>query len=285
MFNEELNIKALLTDILSQTKKYDTEIIVVSSGSSDKTDEIVKTFNDVKLLTESKRNGKASAVMLIFKEAMGEILIMTDGDVRFNKDLVDSVVWEFENHQIQALTGKVVPIAGSSGFFNKLANLGCEAWNNYRIDQLRKNDFVYPTGYLYAIKKRIYKGLILDRSIINDDAIIGYKIWKEGIQFFYSKKTIVHVLFPQNLKDFISQKTRTRMGRRQFEYKPFFEKVEKEWRNALLKTKFSYLYILTYYLLDFYCRMVLKLKMKKKEKSNIWKPIKSTKEISQKAFS
>jgi len=84
-YNEEQNIGQLLENILAhQTKHHLDEIIIVSSGSIDKTDEIVKEFAQkdkrIKLIIEPERKGKYSAVNLLLSNNQSEILVMTDAD-------------------------------------------------------------------------------------------------------------------------------------------------------------------------------------------------------------
>jgi cellulose synthase/poly-beta-1,6-N-acetylglucosamine synthase-like glycosyltransferase len=210
------------------------------------------------------------------EKANGDILLMTDGDVLLGRDAIESVIRQFKELPIKALTGKVIPMKGPSHFFNNLSMVGCEAWNCYRRKQSASNEFVYPTGYLYALKREIYKNIHLDESIILDDAVIGYKVREEAnVHFYYSDLSKVHVLFPQNLGDFISQKVRTRAGRRQGKYKEVFLKIESEWRASLLRTNGSFLLIMVYYFLDLYCRILAQLK--KKDGFIVWNPVPSTK--------
>ncbi len=71
--NEEANIAHLLQIMLEQDleKVEIREIIVVSSGSTDQTDSIVRQFGQkdrrIRLLVQAKRQGKASAINLFLK--------------------------------------------------------------------------------------------------------------------------------------------------------------------------------------------------------------------------
>jgi len=82
-YNEEANIGKLLAQILTQrTKEFRIkEVIVVSSGSTDKTDEIVERFaqryGKVVLMRQRKRAGKYSAINLILKHSQTPIIAVS----------------------------------------------------------------------------------------------------------------------------------------------------------------------------------------------------------------
>ena len=75
-YNEEANIGRLLHALLSQrlTRAILKEIIVVASGSSDKTINIVRDFMNkdsrISLFIQPKRMGKASAVNLFYSDVV-----------------------------------------------------------------------------------------------------------------------------------------------------------------------------------------------------------------------
>ena len=79
-FNEEKNIKRLLDSIRSQKLKKVKigEILIISSGSTDKTNNIISTYQKrlkkIRLITQSRRLGKASAVNLILNESRNIII-------------------------------------------------------------------------------------------------------------------------------------------------------------------------------------------------------------------
>lgn len=67
--NEEQNIGLLLENLLRNAPGEIETICIVSSGSTDKTNEIVKLYSNsdrrVKLMIEQERNGKASALNML----------------------------------------------------------------------------------------------------------------------------------------------------------------------------------------------------------------------------
>jgi len=81
VYNEGKNIGNLLESLMQQELKNHaiTEIIVVSSGSTDNTEEIVKEFSKkddrVKLIRQEKREGKASAVNVFLEKSKEEIVV------------------------------------------------------------------------------------------------------------------------------------------------------------------------------------------------------------------
>ena len=86
VLNEEKNIAILhqrLIQVLEKLKK-SYEIIFIDDGSTDKTiSEITKLINKNIKLIEFRRNfGKAYALDLGFKEAIGEIIFTMDGDLQ-----------------------------------------------------------------------------------------------------------------------------------------------------------------------------------------------------------
>ena len=74
-YNEEANIGRLLRSLLRQrfTHCYLREILVVASGCTDRTEEIVRNImekdNRIKLLIQPHREGKASAINLFLSKA------------------------------------------------------------------------------------------------------------------------------------------------------------------------------------------------------------------------
>src|SRR5260221_14535412 len=84
-YNEEANIKNLLTSLLIQKRENFTlrEIIIISDCSSDNTDSEVKRVKSklVTLIRNPKRMGLAFGQNKIVKLFKGEILILLNADI------------------------------------------------------------------------------------------------------------------------------------------------------------------------------------------------------------
>ncbi|GAG81232.1 unnamed protein product, partial [marine sediment metagenome] len=75
-YNEEASIEPTIINKLEVDYPKDKlEIIIISDGSTDKTDQIVKSFesNGVKLIRQEPRNGKTSAINRFIPEIVGRI--------------------------------------------------------------------------------------------------------------------------------------------------------------------------------------------------------------------
>ena len=79
-YNEEKNIGRLLTAILNQKTYYVNidEVVVISSGSTDRTNIIVDDFvrkdSRIVLIKQRRREGKASAINEFLKVTRNEVL-------------------------------------------------------------------------------------------------------------------------------------------------------------------------------------------------------------------
>ncbi|MCI5121353.1 MAG: glycosyltransferase, partial [Candidatus Electrothrix sp. AUS4] len=81
--NEEKNIAATIENKLDLDYPSERiEIIVISDGSIDKTDEIVEQFSErgVRLLRQEPRAGKTSALNLAVPQATGDIIVFSDAN-------------------------------------------------------------------------------------------------------------------------------------------------------------------------------------------------------------
>jgi len=86
-FNEDNRLPKTLDSIFSyvQSRPYRAEIIVVDDGSSDRTAEIVKTFQqkhpELRLVSNGRNRGKGFSVRHGMLEALGEIALFSDADL------------------------------------------------------------------------------------------------------------------------------------------------------------------------------------------------------------
>jgi len=84
-YNEQKHIKQTIIDLLKCPTAQ--EVIVVNDGSSDKTEEILKSFGKkIRLISYKKNRGKGFALAQGVKAARGEIVIFLDAHLKNLKD-------------------------------------------------------------------------------------------------------------------------------------------------------------------------------------------------------
>ena len=121
--NEELNITNCISSVLNQTY-IDLEVIVLNDNSTDKTPELLKSFDDTRLRIleglplELGWVGKNFACHQLQKSATGSYLLFIDADTELHKSCVASAVKFAETNATDLLS--VMPRELSDSFWEKL---------------------------------------------------------------------------------------------------------------------------------------------------------------------
>lgn len=110
-YNEEADIAQKLENALKLDYPKDLlQIIVVSDGSTDNTDEIVKSYFDhgVKLIRVEGRVGKTEARNVALKQVKSEIILFSDATTEYNPNVVKNLVRNFADSSVGMVTGHLI---------------------------------------------------------------------------------------------------------------------------------------------------------------------------------
>lgn len=135
VYNEERSINDCLKSLLKQS--YDNiEIIVVDDGSNDKTMNFVKKF-PIKLITQ-KHQGPGPARNLAAQKSTGEILILVDGDMTFDKNFISKLTEPIRE-------GRVIGTFSKEEYVSNAGNIWSKCWNiNRAVPANRMHPENYP---------------------------------------------------------------------------------------------------------------------------------------------
>jgi len=207
-YNEEKNIGKLLTALLHQRTKRVTidEIIVISSGSTDKTDEIVRRFSErderIMLVRQEQRKGKASAVNEFLKIAENKILVLESADTIPAKETIESLCLPLLNEKVGMVGAHPIPTNDKNTFMGYAVHLLWELHNQISLRTPK-------CGELVAFRK-LFEKIPEDTSV--DEAWIEYEIKKRGYKIVYVPSAIVYNKGPETIKDYIKQRRRITCG-------------------------------------------------------------------------
>jgi glycosyltransferase involved in cell wall biosynthesis len=134
-YNEEGNIGQLMEALLKQklTRHSIKEIIVVSSGSTDKTNDIVREFEKkdprIKLLAQKTRKGKSSAINVFLRHATAEAIVLESADTLPTEDTIQALLDPFDDAKVGMTGGRPIPVNDKNTALGFIANL---VWELHR---------------------------------------------------------------------------------------------------------------------------------------------------------
>ncbi|MDZ4182912.1 MAG: glycosyltransferase, partial [Candidatus Cloacimonadaceae bacterium] len=182
------------------------EIIVVSSASTDGTDELVESYAivhpAVRLIRQEKREGKSSAINLFLREAFSDILIVISGDVVPEENTIELLVSAFRDPAVGATGGRPMPVNDPSTFMGYAVHA---LWRlHHRMAMISPK-----LGEMIAFRK-LMDSIPADSAV--DEASIEAIVRQHGLRLRYIPDALIRNKGPQNLKDFIKQRRRIQNG-------------------------------------------------------------------------
>jgi cellulose synthase/poly-beta-1,6-N-acetylglucosamine synthase-like glycosyltransferase len=184
-FNEARVIGSKLENALSLDYPSDRlEIMVISDASTDGTDSIVESFAErgVKLLRMPKRQGKTAGLNAAVGEARGEIIVFSDANILYQKDVIQKLVRNFADSNIGCVTG-------NSCYAENFESAAHIQENNYwRYEQTIRSlesqlgSTVGGDGAIFAIRRDLYTHLPSDAI---NDLVIPLQIVARGYRAIF----------------------------------------------------------------------------------------------------
>lgn len=207
-YNEERNIRQSLASISSQTlgNFILKEIIVVSSGSTDLTDAIVRDYASrdpgVRLVVQERREGKSSAVNLFMKEAKGDVLVLVNADNQLTDMALSRLLAPLSNGRVGIVGGHPVPINTDRTIVGFAVRM---LW-----DMHHRLSLVSPkTGELIAFRNL---GVRIPPGTNTDEDWIRMEIERRGYVTAYAPDAVVLNKGPESIREFMIQRTRVDIG-------------------------------------------------------------------------
>lgn len=115
-YNEEKNIRTKIENTLALRYPEDKcQIIIVSDGSTDKTDEIIQEYPRIQFKRPPARGGKEQALRYALSHTTGEIIVFSDVATRIDTDALLTLVKNFNDPQIGVVssTDKFITESGT----------------------------------------------------------------------------------------------------------------------------------------------------------------------------
>ena len=171
-YNEEAAIQEKLDNTFAlDYPREKLEIIVVSDGSSDQTDQIVqahphagKGWGEVRLHRMEARGGKTTAQNAAATIARGEILLFSDATSEYESGVVRALVPNFADSSVGCVAGRLIYVDPAQTGVGR----GAGSYWNYetfiKSAESRIFSLIGVSGCLYAVRRDAYRSLPGDAS-------------------------------------------------------------------------------------------------------------------------
>ena len=184
VYNEENTVKQVIekTKNLELPKSIKKEIIVVDDGSIDKSFDILRKIDGVKILRYRKNKGKGAAVRTALKHLTGDYFIIQDADIELDPKEILKIIKP-------VLEKKAIVVYGSRRLNQKAENRTPLFWLGGQFITFMTN-FLYgtkltdePCGYK-LFKTEIVKNFKIEENRFGWEPEITAKISKKGVKIY-----------------------------------------------------------------------------------------------------
>ena len=160
MYNEERQAAELLDSLIAIDYPTDRrQILVVSDGSTDGTDALVRRYSDhgVELLRRPERAGKTAAENAATPLVRGDIVVNTDASIRILPDALKPLIAAFADPGVGLSSGRDVSVSRTDGPVNlgESGYVGYEMW--IRDLETAVHGIVGASGCFYAIRLDLHR--------------------------------------------------------------------------------------------------------------------------------
>jgi len=229
-YNEEKKLKQCLEAVFNQKTSHQFEVIIVDSGSTDKTLEIATDFK-VKIINLERADftyGKA--LNLGCQAGLGEYLVFLSAHaLPFNDQWLNNLLLPFASQKVAGVYSQEIPFPDC----NPLAERQLLAHNKKILTQEAKYSSFSNAGA--GISKKVWEKIKFDEQLIaSEDYDWAKKVKAHGYEIVYEPKAVVYHSHNENPRQ-------------------IFNRYFREFCSTLLidgrMVNFNYLFLGVYYLI------------------------------------
>ena len=192
-YNEEKVIESKILNTLKILEGFkNANIWIVSDGSSDKTNEIVKSHEKNKLINfvALERSGKSQAINKIIPKLKGDVIIFSDANIEYTAETISNLIKPYSDSNVGCTCGKLVHRNPGKILSGEGESFYWKYENNLKKIESKIGYVSGATGAVYSIRRNLFKKL--SKNCINDDFTISMNVILKGYKCIYVEEAIVY---------------------------------------------------------------------------------------------
>lgn len=212
VWNEEDVIERKIKNLLSlDYPKEKMEILIGSDGSTDRTNAIIKSFFDPRIIFVEigQREGKTATINELVKKAKHKVIVFTDARQIFGANAIKELVANFTDPAVGSVSGELI-FAPKEGGTAKGINLYWQYEKFIRSQESRIHSMLGATGAIYAIRRELF--VEVPAHVVLDDMYIPFKIIQKGFRAIFDESAKAYDDLADSPKQEHRRKARTLYG-------------------------------------------------------------------------
>lgn len=187
-FNEEQEIERTVLNKLSQDYPPDRlEVMVISDGSTDRTDEMVEDLakrypGRVRFLRQEPRQGKTQALNKAVACTTGDILVFSDANSIYAPDTIHWLVRGFADPTVGYVTGQMIYTNPDGSGIGEGSGAYMRYENQLRVLESRLSSVVGVDGGIDAVRRELYVSMRPDQL---PDFVLPLNVVEQGKRVIY----------------------------------------------------------------------------------------------------
>lgn len=243
MHNEEQVLEYALEALLECDYDRDRlEIIPINDNSTDRTKELLDEYHrKYEFIRPIHRDcpdrGKPVGLNDAMKVARGEIIIVFDADYRPAKDMIKQLAVAFEDPEVGAVMGRVIPYNTNTNLLTRLINL--ERSGGYQVDQQARYNLKTMPQYGGTVGG-FRKDVMLEMGgfnplVLAEDTELTYRLYTNGWKVIYANSAECYEEAPETWEVRGKQIRRWARGHNQVMFRYFFKTLFNKNMNFIEK--------------------------------------------------
>jgi cellulose synthase/poly-beta-1,6-N-acetylglucosamine synthase-like glycosyltransferase len=207
-YNEERCIAAKLENLLGLDYPADRfKVLVVSDGSTDRTEEIAAQFapSRASVIRVDGRRGKTACQNAAAAATTSDVLVFTDATTRIQGPSLRRLVENFGDPQVGCVGGRLIYVSDVSN----VTGVNGEAYWSYevrlRVAESRLGSMIGVSGCLYAVRRSAYRPL--DPQLISD-FVIAMIMREQGLRTVLATEAICYETTLDSVHDELRMRVR-----------------------------------------------------------------------------
>ena len=194
-FNEEREIRDTVVNKLEQDyPPHRLELIVVSDGSTDRTDEIVRGLADrsagrLRSLRQEPRQGKTQALNLALSHASTDLVVFADANSIYAPSALRALVRSFADPSVGYVTGRMVYTNPAGAGIGEGSSTYMSYENALRALETKLGSIVGVDGGIDAIRRELYVPMQSDQL---PDFVLPLSVVERGRRVVYEPDAVVY---------------------------------------------------------------------------------------------